>query len=146
MVDVAPKPETLREAVAAAEVRMQPATLRLVEKAVGARGKGDVLATARLAGIMAAKRTADLIPLCHPVRLVGCDLDLVTDRALPGVRVQARARAVDRTGVEMEALTACSVAALTVYDMVKGVERGVVVESLRVLEKTGGKEDWHAQQ
>jgi len=101
MVDVAPKPETLREAVAAAEVRMQPATLRLVEKAVGARGKGDVLATARLSGIMAAKRTADLIPLCHPVRLVGCDLDLVTDRALPGVRVQARARAVDRTGVEI---------------------------------------------
>src|SRR4029079_16936573 len=98
MSHVAAKPETLREAVAAAEVRMQPATLRLVEKAVGARGKGDVLATARLAGIMAAKRTADLLPLCHPVRLVGCDLDLVTDRALPGVRVQARARAVDRTG------------------------------------------------
>src|SRR5690348_13293410 len=115
MVDVAAKPETLREAVAAAEVRMAPATLRLVEQAVGAKGKGDVLAVARLAGMMAAKRTADLIPLCHPVRLVGCDLDLTTDRALPGVRVQARARAVDRTGVEMEAMVAVSVAALTVY-------------------------------
>ena len=93
MVDVAAKPETLREAVASAEVRMLPATLRLVESAVGARGKGDVLAVARLAGMMAAKRTADLIPLCHPVRLVGCELDLRADRRLPGVRVEARARA-----------------------------------------------------
>jgi cyclic pyranopterin phosphate synthase len=139
MVDVAAKPETLREAVAAAEVRMQPATLRLVEQAVGARGKGDVLAVARLAGMMAAKRTADLIPLCHPVRLVGCDLDLTTDRALPGVRVQARARAVDRTGVEMEAMVAVAVAALTVYDMVKGAERGVEIRGVRLEEKRGGK-------
>src|SRR5580765_9096898 len=134
MVDVATKPETLREAAASAEVRMRPATLRLVERAVGARGKGDVLAVARLAGLMAAKRTADLIPLCHPVRLVGCDLDLTIDRALPGVRVQARARAVDRTGVEMEAMVAVSVAALTVYDMVKGAERGVEIRGVRLEE------------
>jgi len=139
MVDVAAKAESLREAVASAEVRMQPATLRLVEQAVGARGKGDVLAAARLAGVMAAKRTADLIPLCHPVRLVGCDLDLDTDRGLPGVRIRARARAVDRTGVEMEAMVAVAVAALTVYDMVKGAERGVEIRGVRLEEKRGGK-------
>jgi cyclic pyranopterin phosphate synthase len=139
MVDVAAKPETLREAVASAEVRMLPATLRLVERAVGARGKGDVLAVARLAGMMAAKRTADLIPLCHPVRLVGCDLELRADRRLPGVRIEARARAVDRTGVEMEAMVAVGVAALTVYDMVKGTERGVEIRAVRLEEKRGGK-------
>ena len=139
MVDVAAKPETLREAVAAAEVRMQASTLRLVEQAVGARGKGDVLAVARLAGLMAAKRTADLIPLCHPVRLVGCDLDLTIDRALPGVRVQARARAVDRTGVEMEAMVAAAVAALTVYDMTKALDKGIEIRELYLVEKTGGK-------
>jgi len=139
MVDVAAKPETLREAAASAEVRMAPATLRLVERAVGARGKGDVLAVARLAGMMAAKRTADLIPLCHPVRLVGCDLELEPDRALPGVRIAARARAVDRTGVEMEAMVAVAVAALTVYDMVKGAERGVEIRGVRLDEKRGGK-------
>jgi len=139
MVDVAEKPETLREAAASAEVRMQPATLRLVERAVGARGKGDVLAVARLAGLMAAKRTADLIPLCHPVRLVGCELDLRPDRRLPGVRIAARARAFDRTGVEMEAMVAAAVAALTVYDMVKGAERGVEISAVRLDEKRGGK-------
>jgi cyclic pyranopterin phosphate synthase len=139
MVDVAAKPETLREAVASAEVRMQPATLRLVERAVGARGKGDVLAVARLAGMMAAKRTADLIPLCHPVRLVGCDVELRADRGLPGVRITARARAVDRTGVEMEAMVAVGVAALTIYDMVKGAERGVEIRGVRLDEKRGGK-------
>ena len=139
MVDVAAKPETLREAVASAEVRMLPATLRLVERAVGARGKGDVLAVARLAGMMAAKRTADLIPLCHPVRLVGCDLELRADRRLPGVRIEAHARAFDRTGVEMEAMVAVGVAALTVYDMVKGAERGVEIRAVRLQEKRGGK-------
>jgi cyclic pyranopterin phosphate synthase len=146
MIDVAAKPETLREAVASAEVRMQPATLRLVERAVGARGKGDVLAVARLAGLMAAKRTADLIPLCHPVRLVGCEVELRADRALPGVRIQARARAVDRTGVEMEAMVAAAVAALTVYDMVKGAERGVEIRAVRLDEKRGGKSGvWERQ-
>ena len=139
MVDVGAKPETAREAAVSAEVRMQPATLRLVERAVGARGKGDVLAVARLAGMMAAKRTADLIPLCHPVRLVGCEVELRVDRRLPGVRIEARARAVDRTGVEMEAMTAAAVAALTVYDMVKGAERGVEIRAVRLEEKRGGK-------
>jgi len=139
MVDVGAKPETLREAAASAEVVMERATLRLVERAVGARGKGDVLATARLAGLMAAKRTADLIPLCHPVRLVGCDLELAADPRLPGVRIAARARAFDRTGVEMEAMVAATVAALTVYDMVKGAERGVEIRGVRLEEKRGGK-------
>jgi cyclic pyranopterin phosphate synthase len=139
MVDVAAKPETVREAIASAAVRMTRGTLRLVEQATGARGKGDVLAVARLAGIAAAKRTAELIPLCHPVRLVGCDLDLVVDRRLPGVRIRAVARAVDRTGVEMEAMVAAATAALTVYDMVKGAERGVEIQTVRLEEKRGGK-------
>jgi cyclic pyranopterin monophosphate synthase len=137
MVDVAFKPETLREAVASAAVRMLPATLRLVER--GAGDKGDVLAVARIAGVMAAKRTAELIPLCHPVRLVRCTVDIVADRALPGVRIEATARAVDRTGVEMEAMVAASVAALTVYDMVKGVERGVEIDAVRLEAKSGGR-------
>lgn len=139
MVDVAGKPETVREAAASAAVRMSPATLRLVERASGARGKGDVLAVARIAGVMAAKRTAELIPLCHPVRLVRCVVDLTSDRGLPGVRIRATARAVDRTGVEMEAMVAASVAALTVYDMVKGVERGVEIVAVQLEEKTGGR-------
>ena len=139
MVDVGAKPETLREAAASAEVVMQLATLRLVERAVGARGKGDVLAVARLAGLMAAKRTADLIPLCHPVRLVGCDVELRPDRRLPGVRIAARARAFDRTGVERAAMVAAATAALTVYDMVKGAERGVEIRAVRLDEKRGGK-------
>jgi len=139
MVDVAGKPETERLAVASAEVVMSLATLRLVEQATAARGKGDVLAAARLAGIMAARRTSELIPLCHPVRLTGCDVDLEVDRKLPGVRIRAAARAIDRTGVEMEALVAASTAALTVYDMVKAAERGVEVRALRLEEKSGGK-------
>jgi cyclic pyranopterin phosphate synthase len=139
MVDVADKPETARLAVASAEVVMTLATLRLVEQGTGARGKGDVLAVARVAGIMAARRTSELIPLCHPVRLTGCDLDLEVDHELPGVRIRATARAIDRTGVEMEALVAASTAALTVYDMVKAVERGVEVRAVRLEEKRGGK-------
>jgi cyclic pyranopterin phosphate synthase len=105
--------------------------------------KGDVIGTARIAGIQAAKRTAELIPLCHPLPLsfVDVQIELGDDR----VEIEAEARTSAQTGVEMEALTACSVAALTVYDMVKGIERGVVVERLRLLEKTGGKEDWRAQ-
>jgi cyclic pyranopterin phosphate synthase len=139
MVDVAGKPETARAATASAAVRMKRATLGLVARAAGARGKGDVLAVARLAGIMAARRTAELIPLCHPVRLTGCDVDLTIDRALPGVRIRATARAIDRTGVEMEALTAAAAAALTIYDMVKGAERGVEIRALRLEEKQGGR-------
>ncbi len=139
MVDVAGKPETARTATASAAVKMKRETLALVERATGARGKGDVLAVARLAGIMAARRTPELIPLCHPVRLTGCDVDLAVDRKLPGVRVRATARAVDRTGVEMEAMLAAGAAALTVYDMVKGAERGVEIAALRLEEKAGGR-------
>jgi len=139
MVDVAAKPETARAATASAAVKMTRATLRLVERASGARGKGDVLAVARLAGIMAARRTAELIPLCHPVRLTSCDVDLTVDRALPGVRIRATARAFDRTGVEMEALTAAATAALTIYDMVKAAERGVEIRAVRLEEKQGGR-------
>jgi cyclic pyranopterin phosphate synthase len=139
MVDVGDKPETMREAVASAEVRMTLPTLALVRKGTGARGKGDVLATARLAAIAALKRTADWIPLCHPVRVVGTDVALVVDRALPGVRIRVAVRAFDRTGVEMEAMVGAAAAALTVYDMVKGVERGVEVRAVRLEEKRGGK-------
>jgi len=142
MVDVAAKPESARAATASAAVKMKRETLRLVERASGARGaggKGDVLAVARLAGIMAARRTAELIPLCHPVRLTSCDVDLTIDRALPGVRIRATARAIDRTGVEMEALTAAATAALTIYDMVKAAERGVEIRAVRLEEKQGGR-------
>ena len=139
MVDVAAKPETARVATASAAVKMTRATLRLVERASGVRGKGDVLAVARLAGIMAARRTPELIPLCHPVRLTSCDVDLTVDRALPGVRIRATARAIDRTGVEMEALTAAATAALTIYDMVKAAERGVEIRAVRLEEKQGGR-------
>jgi cyclic pyranopterin monophosphate synthase len=139
MVDVAGKPETARAATASAAVKMKRETLQLVERASGARGKGDVLAVARLAGIMAARRTAELIPLCHPVRLTSCDVDLTVDRALPGVRIRATVRAIDRTGVEMEALTAAATAALTIYDMVKAAERGVEIRAVRLEEKQGGR-------
>jgi cyclic pyranopterin phosphate synthase len=148
MVDVAAKPETARAATASAAVKMKRETLRLVERASGSRGgaaargaggKGDVLAVARLAGIMAARKTAELIPLCHPVRLTSCDVDLTIDRALPGVRIRATARAIDRTGVEMEALTAATTAALTIYDMVKAAERGVEIRAVRLEEKQGGR-------
>ncbi|HVR01674.1 MAG TPA: cyclic pyranopterin monophosphate synthase MoaC [Polyangia bacterium] len=139
MVDVGAKPETARRAVASAEVRMSAATLALALSAGGARGKGDVLATARLAAVMACKRTAELIPLCHPVSVVGTAVAFTIDRSLPGVRVQVTVDAVDRTGVEMEAMVAASVAALTIYDMVKGVERGVEIGAVRLLEKSGGR-------
>jgi cyclic pyranopterin phosphate synthase len=139
MVGVGAKPETARRAVAGAEVRMSAATLTLIARGMGARGKGDVLATARLAAIMACKRTADLIPLCHPVRIVGTDVAFAIDRRLPGVRLEVTVEAVDRTGVEMEAMVGAATAALTIYDMVKGVERGVEVGALRLLEKSGGR-------
>ncbi len=137
MVGVGAKPETARRAVAAAEVRMSRATLALVSG--GSAKKGDVLAAARLAAVMACKRTAELIPLCHPVRVVGTDVALALDPGLPGVRIQVTVDAVDRTGVEMEAMVGASVAALTVYDMVKGVERGVEIGAVRLLEKSGGR-------
>jgi cyclic pyranopterin phosphate synthase len=139
MVGVGAKPETARRAIASAEVRMAPATLALVTSGAGARGKGAVLATARLAAVMACKRTADLIPLCHPVRVVGTEVAFDIDRRLPGVRIHVTVDAIDRTGVEMEALVGAGTAALTIYDMVKGVERGVEIGALRLEEKSGGR-------
>jgi cyclic pyranopterin monophosphate synthase len=137
MVDVGAKPETERSALAEALVLMQPETLALVES--GAGRKGDVFSTARIAALAALKRTADLIPLCHPVRIVGTDVTLAVDRRLPGVRILVEVKAFDRTGVEMEAMVGATTAALTVYDMVKGVERGVTVGPVRLLEKRGGR-------
>ena len=143
MVDVGGKNVTDRRAVAECIVRMKPETAAAV--AAGDLPKGDVVSTARIAGIQAAKRTAELIPLCHPLPLSFVDVEVLVDPEAGSVSVRGEARTSAQTGVEMEAMTACSVAALTVYDMVKGVERGVVIEALRLLEKTGGKEDWHAQ-
>jgi len=140
MVDVGAKPATDRRAVARAVVRMAPETAALVD--AGGGPKGDVVATARLAGIQAAKRTAELIPLCHPLPLSFVDVAVEVDAAAGTVTLTAEARTTAQTGVEMEAMTAASVAALTVYDMVKGVERGVTVTELALLEKSGGKEDW----
>ena len=137
MVDVSDKAVTDRMAVAEAQVRMTAETLALVTE--GRARKGDVLGVARLAGIMAAKRTSDLIPLCHPLPITKVALDLVADTGLPGVRIRATVRTTGQTGVEMEALTAASVAALTVYDMLKAAEKSMVIEGLRVTLKDGGK-------
>ncbi len=137
MVDVSGKPVTDRVAVAEGLVRMTPATLALI--AEGRAAKGDVLGVARLAGIMAAKRTAELIPLCHPLPITKVTLDLVADPALPGVRITATVKTSGQTGVEMEALTAVSVAALTVYDMVKAVEKSMGIDGVRLILKDGGK-------
>jgi len=137
MVDVSDKPATERIAVAEGRVRMAKATLDLVLK--GNAKKGDVLGTARLAGIMAAKRTHELIPLCHPLALSKVTVDLEPDRKLPGVYVRATVKVKGPTGVEMEALTAVSVACLTIYDMVKAVERSMRIEGIRLIEKRGGK-------
>lgn len=144
MVDVAAKPVTDRRAVAQAVVRMTPQTAATV--AAGDAPKGDVLGTARLAGIMAAKRTGELIPLCHPIGLDAVDVDIALDASAGTATVTATARVSARTGVEMEAMTAAAVAALTIYDMVKGVERGVVIESVALLEKSGGRSGtWRAE-
>ena len=140
MVDVGGKPVTDRRAVARGEVRMSPSTAALVE--AGDAPKGDVVSTARLAGIQAAKRTSELIPLCHPLPLSFVDVEVEIDSSRGVVTLTAEARTSAQTGVEMEAMTACAVAALTVYDMVKGVERGVEIGPVALLEKTGGKEDW----
>jgi cyclic pyranopterin monophosphate synthase len=137
MVDVSAKAETPREAVARAVIKMRPATLRAVRR--GNAPKGDVLGVARTAGILAAKRTSELIPLCHPLRLTRVDVQF-DRRGRPGeLGVEARVRTVDKTGVEMEALTAVSVAALTVYDMVKALEKGVTIARVQLVEKRGGK-------
>jgi cyclic pyranopterin phosphate synthase len=137
MVDVSGKDETSRSATASATVLMKRETLELILS--GGHKKGDVLGVARLAGIMAAKRTPDLIPLCHPLALASVEVDLVADAARNAVDIRATCRLVGRTGVEMEALTAASVAALTVYDMCKAVDRGMRITDLRLLQKSGGK-------
>ncbi len=137
MVDVADKDHTTRIAIAESAVKMDPATLDLILS--GNAKKGDVIGTARLAGIMAAKRTHDLIPLCHPLALTKVEISIEADDGLPGLRIEALAKVNGQTGVEMEALTAASVTALTVYDMAKAVDRGMEIGPTRLLEKSGGK-------
>jgi cyclic pyranopterin phosphate synthase len=136
MVDVSAKPDTVRVAVAKGEVHMRLETLDLIR--AGAVKKGDVLTVAQIAGISAAKRTSDLIPLCHPLPLTGVDVDLALDDSLPGVLITATVKTTARTGVEMEALTAVSVAALTVYDMAKAAEKTMKIQNIRLVEKHGG--------
>jgi cyclic pyranopterin phosphate synthase len=142
MVDVSAKPESERAATAEGAVRMSPEAFRAVaEQAVA---KGDVLAVAEIAGTLAAKRTGELIPLCHPIGLDLVQVEARLEPELPGVRISASARATGRTGVEMEALTAVAVACLTVYDMVKAIDRGMSIEEVRLLSKSGGSRgDWH---
>ncbi len=137
MVDVTAKPVTDRTATARVSVVMQPATLAMID--AGTARKGDVLGVARLAGLMTAKRTAELIPLCHPLPITAVTVDLTPDPAASAVQIDATVRTTGQTGVEMEALTAASVAALTVYDMCKSVDRGMRIEALRVIHKAGGK-------
>jgi cyclic pyranopterin monophosphate synthase len=137
MVDISAKPATERVAVAEGHVIMAARTLDLV--LTGDAKKGDVLAVARIAGIMAAKRTHELVPLCHPLAIAKIAVDLEADHTLPGITVRASVKVAGQTGVEMEALTAVAVACLTVYDMVKAVERGMRIEGIRLLEKHGGK-------
>ncbi len=140
MVDVGAKRESQRRAVAQAIVRMSPDTAAAIER--GDAPKGDVLSTARLAGIQAAKRTSELIPLAHPLPIDFVDVRAEVDTGAGTVSLTAEARTTAKTGVEMEAMTACAVAALTLYDMVKGLERGIEIGGLTLLEKTGGKRDW----
>jgi cyclic pyranopterin phosphate synthase len=143
MVDVGEKAVTDRRALAEALVRMAPETAAAV--AAGNAPKGDVISTARIAGIQAAKRTAELIPLCHPLPLSFMDVTIEVDETAGTVSIRSEVRTTAQTGVEMEALTACSVAALTVYDMVKGIERGVEIADVRLVEKTGGRHDWRRE-
>ena len=137
MVEVGAKPETERLAVAKGEVLMKPETLRLIR--AGNMKKGDVLTVAQVAGIMGAKRTSELIPLCHPIPLSHLEVELFLDEGLPGVQITASARSIGKTGVEMEALTAVSVAALTVYDMAKAAEKTMRIQNIRLVEKHGGR-------
>jgi cyclic pyranopterin monophosphate synthase len=144
MVDVGGKPETRREAVATARVCMQPETMRLLQ--AGAHAKGDVLTVARIAGIQAAKKCAELIPLCHPLMLSSIDVEFVLDADASTVHITARCRLEGKTGVEMEALTAASVAALTIYDMCKAVDRGMLIRDIGLAEKRGGESgEWQRE-
>ncbi len=137
MVDVGDKAMTQRVAIAEGRIHMQPETLKMI--ADGTHAKGDVLAVARIAGIMAAKKTAELVPLCHPLALTHVGVDLAPDHGNQWVTCQARAETRDQTGVEMEALTAVQIALLTIYDMCKAVDRGMHIEAVRLLEKSGGR-------
>lgn len=137
MVDVSAKPDTERVAIARGEIHMRPDTLELIRQ--GAMKKGDVLAIAQVAGVMAAKRTAELIPLCHPLPLTQVDVQLDLEPALPGILITATVRTIGKTGVEMEALVAVSVAALTIYDMTKAVEKTMHIHNIRLVEKHGGQ-------
>jgi cyclic pyranopterin phosphate synthase len=141
MVNVGAKDATHRIAVASARIRMQPDTLRLIVE--GRASKGDVLGVAQVAAIMAAKKTSELIPMCHPLSLTAVNVDLTPNTEACAVDISVRVETRDRTGVEMEALTAASVAALTIYDMVKAVDRGMLIERIQLDEKRGGKEAWH---
>ncbi len=144
MVDVGDKTATHRIAVAAGRIRMQAATLALIE--TGTSRKGDVLGIARVAGIMAAKKTSDLVPLCHPIALTRVALEFRIDATLPGIDCEARTECLGPTGVEMEALTAVQIALLTIYDMCKAVDRGMVIEAVRLIEKRGGKSgEWRGE-
>lgn len=144
MVDVSGKEDTTRTAIATGLVTMTRETLEIIRK--GDAKKGDVLGTARLAGIMAAKKTPDLIPLCHPLAISKVTIDFETDESVPGIRVTGLVKTTGKTGVEMEALTAVSVACLTIYDMAKAVDKGMVIGPVRLLEKTGGKSgDYRAE-
>jgi cyclic pyranopterin phosphate synthase len=144
MVDVSAKAQTVRQAIAVGRVRMLPDTLATI--AAGNAPKGDVLGTARLAGIMAAKQTANLIPLCHPLPLQKVEVQITPDPALPGYQIRAEVKTKSETGVEMEALTAVSIAALTLYDMAKAIEKSICIEDIHLLSKTGGKSgDYQAQ-
>ncbi len=145
MVDVSDKEATSRVAIAEGRVRMAAATLALI--LAGDAKKGDVIGAARIAGILAAKKTADLIPLCHPLSLSKVSVDIAPDDALPGLAVRAEARCVGPTGVEMEAMTAVSLACLTIYDMAKAIDRGMSIEAVRLVEKRGGKSgEWRASE
>jgi cyclic pyranopterin phosphate synthase len=137
MVDVGEKADSVREAIARGAIRLQPATLAMITG--GTAPKGDVLATARIAGIMAAKRASDLIPLCHPLMLTRVAVEITPDAASSSLRIEATVRTTGKTGVEMEALTAVSVAALTIYDMCKAVDRGMRITDIRLAEKRGGR-------
>jgi len=137
MVDVGAKDDTTRIAIAKGEITMKPETLALIR--AGSIKKGDVLTVAQVAGIMAAKKTSELIPLCHPLALTRVDVDFSLDENLPGVLITATAKTVGKTGVEMEALTAVSVAALTIYDMAKAAEKTMKIQNIRLVEKQGGK-------
>ncbi|WP_371361505.1 Cyclic pyranopterin monophosphate synthase [Sporomusa rhizae] len=137
MVDVTVKDETKREAVAEGRITMKPATLELIKQ--GAMGKGDVLGVAQVAGIMGAKRTWDVIPMCHPLLLTGVNLEFTIDDAVNAIDIKAIVKTTGKTGVEMEALTAVSVAALTIYDMCKAVDKGMTIEYVRLMTKSGGK-------